>query len=84
MIVRIHYKDDKTPEDHILKNGEEIADYIRVVDVPKSKLAFKVPTQQVRYLTVVPKKSAIVESIELVKGRDTTAPLVVAVTLETP
>ena len=31
MIVRIHYKDEKT-EDHELKNGEHIADYIRKVE----------------------------------------------------
>ncbi|QVL32651.1 ThuA domain-containing protein [Telmatocola sphagniphila] len=83
MIVRLHYKDGKV-EDHPLKNGEEMADYIRVVDVPNSKLAFKVPSQQIRYLSVTPKSNAVIENIELVKGRDETAPIVVAVTVETP
>lgn len=82
MIVRLHYDDGKT-EDHELKNGEHFADYIRRVDVPESKFAFAVRGQQVRYLAVVPKREAKIEEIELVKGPDATAPVVVAVTVET-
>ncbi len=33
MIVRLHYADGQT-EDHELKNGIHMADYIRRVDVP--------------------------------------------------
>jgi putative heme-binding domain-containing protein len=33
LIVRLHYADHET-EDHPLRNGEQIADYIRRVDVP--------------------------------------------------
>ena len=56
MIVRLHYADGKT-EDHELKNGEHFADYIRRVDVPGSKFAFAARgRQQVRYLTVEPKR----------------------------
>lgn len=83
MIVRLHYADGQT-EDHELKNGEHFADYIRRVDVPQSKFAFALRGQQLRYLTVLPKRSEAIESIELVKGRDDSAPVVMAVTVETP
>jgi putative membrane-bound dehydrogenase-like protein len=82
MIVRLHYKDGKT-EDHELKNGEHLADYIRRVDVPGSKYAFALRGQQVRYLAVEPKRTEPVTKIELVKGPDRTAPVVMAVTVET-
>src|SRR5262249_15882041 len=82
LIVRLHYADGKT-EDHVLKNGEHFADYIRRVDVPGSKFAFALRAQQVRYLAVVPKREEKIAEIELVKGSDTTAPVVMAVTVET-
>jgi hypothetical protein len=82
MIVRLHYADGST-EDHALKNGVHFADYIRVVDVPDSKLAFRLRGQQVRYLSVQPKRSDEIDHIELLKGPDQTAPVVVAVTVET-
>jgi uncharacterized protein len=82
LTVRIHYAGGKT-EDHDLKNGEHFADYIRKVDVPGSTFAFAAQgRQQVRYLTVVPKAKDKVDRIELVKGPDNTAPVVLAVTLE--
>jgi len=82
MIVRLHYQDGKS-EDHPLKNGEHFADYIRVVDVPGSKLAFTFPAgQQVRYLAVYPQREQTIGEIELVKGPDDTAPVVMAVTVE--
>jgi hypothetical protein len=40
--------------------------------------------QQIRKLTVTPSKPAIIESLELVKGPDDTAPIVMAVTVERP
>ena len=80
--VRLHYADDKT-EDHDLKNGEHFADYIRRVDVPGSKFAFAVRGQQVRYLSVTPKRDAVIKRIEFVKGPDASAPVIVAVTAET-
>ena len=82
LIVRLHYKDGKT-EDHPLKNGEHLADYIRRVDVPGSKFAFDLRGQQLRYLAVHPKRAEPVTKIELVKGPDRTAPVVMAVTVET-
>jgi putative membrane-bound dehydrogenase-like protein len=81
LIVRLHYADG-TVEDHSLENGVHFADYIRVVNVPGSKLAFTLRGQQIRFLTVLPKKPGTIERIELVKGPDATAPIVMAVTVE--
>jgi putative membrane-bound dehydrogenase-like protein len=83
MIVRLHYADGMT-EDHPLKDGVHFADYIRSVDVPESKLAFRLRGQQIRYLTVKPKRGDAIETIELVKGEDRTAPIVMAITVERP
>jgi hypothetical protein len=83
MIVRLHYADGQV-EDHPLKNGEEMADYIRRVDVPGSKFAFQLRGQQLRYLAVVPQRPETIKEIELVKGPDATAPLVMAMTVEAP
>jgi putative membrane-bound dehydrogenase-like protein len=82
MIVRLHYADGAT-EDHELKNGVHIADYIRVVNVPQSKLAFRLRGQQIRYLAIEPKRADVIENVELLKGPDPTAPIVMAVTVET-
>ena len=81
MIVRLHYAGGKT-EDHPLKDGIHFADYIRQVDVPESKLAFKLRNQQIRYLSIHPKLKDSILEIELVKGPDHTAPVVMAVTVE--
>jgi putative heme-binding domain-containing protein len=84
MIVRLHYADGKA-EDHELKNGVHFADYARRVDVPESKFAFALGDRQIRYLAVTPKRpDAEVKQIELVKGKDASAPIVMAVTVETP
>lgn len=84
MIVRFTYDDGKT-EDHELRNAVHFADYIRKVDVPESKFAFALRGQQLRYLAVAPKRpDAVVKTIEFVKGPDRTAPIVMAVTVETP
>ncbi len=81
LIVRLHYADGKT-EDHRLENGVHFADYIRVVDVPGSKLAFTLGNQQIRYFSVEPRRKDPIERIELVKGPDQSAPVVMAVTVE--
>ncbi|MSR58291.1 MAG: c-type cytochrome [Planctomycetaceae bacterium] len=83
MIVRLHYADGKT-EDHPLKNGEQFADYIRRVDVPGSKFAYALRGQQLRYLAVQPQRREPIKEIEFVKGTDQSAPIVMAVTVETP
>ncbi len=82
MIVRLHYADG-TVEDHPLLNGEHFADYINRVDVPGSKFAFNLRGQQVRHIRVEPKRGEPLAEIELVKGDDQTAPIVMAMTVET-
>jgi uncharacterized protein len=81
MKVRLVYDDGQT-EEHALKNGEQLADYIRRVDVPGSKFAFDLNGRQVRYLTVTPARANVIKQIEFVKGDDASAPVVVAVTIE--
>ena len=81
MIVRLHYADRKS-EDHPLKDGVEFADYIRRVDVPKSKFAFDLDGRQIRYLAVKPNRTESIDRIEFVKGPDSSVPVVMAVTLE--
>jgi putative membrane-bound dehydrogenase-like protein len=83
MIVRLRYSGGAT-EDIPLTNGEHFADYIHREDVPGSKHAFTLRGgQQVRYIALTPKKKDPIETIEFVKGPDATAPIVVAVTIET-
>jgi putative heme-binding domain-containing protein len=82
LLVRLHYADGET-EEHKLLNGEHFADYIRRVDVPKSQFAFKLRDQQMRYLAITPKRSEKIASIEFVSGFDQTAPIIMAVTVET-
>jgi len=82
MIVRLHFADGMT-EDHPLKDGEHFADYIRKVEVPKSEFAFSMRSAQMRYLTVTPGREATLSAIEFVKGPDPSAPIVLAVTVET-
>lgn len=82
MTVRLRYADGST-EDHALLDGVHFADYINAdIKVPESKLAFKLRGQQVRYLKIVPEKSAVIERVEFVKGSNHTAPIIVAVTVE--
>ncbi len=81
MIVRLTYNDGQE-EEHKLQNGVHFADYIRRVDVPGSKFAYQLGGQQIRYLKVSPERTQIVKTIELVKGPDNTAPIVMALTIE--
>ncbi len=82
MVVRLHYSGGQS-EDHELLNGFHVADYIRRVDVGGSEFAFSLGGQQIRYLAVTPKRTESITSIELVKGQDSSAPIVMAVTVET-
>ena len=82
MLVRIHYTDGQQ-EDHELKNGVHFADYIRRIDVPESEFAFDLDGRQVRYLTIEPRRNNVaIEKLELIKGDDRTAPIVMAITAE--
>ncbi|MFO0915761.1 MAG: PVC-type heme-binding CxxCH protein [Pirellulales bacterium] len=82
MIVRVNYQDGQT-EDHELKNGEHFADYIRRVDVPKSEFAFNLKGHQLRYLSIKPARRDPIKSLQLIKGDDGSAPIVMAITVET-
>jgi hypothetical protein len=53
------------------------------VDVPGSEFAFDLRGRQIRYFAVTPDRADKIESIELLKGPDQTAPVVMAVTVET-
>jgi putative membrane-bound dehydrogenase-like protein len=81
LIVRLKYEDGTT-EDHPLKFGVDLADINGEKDVPGSKRAFRLGVQQVRYLTINPEKDAPIASLDLVKGPDPTAPVVIAATVE--
>jgi putative membrane-bound dehydrogenase-like protein len=83
VIVRLHYEDGKT-EDHELKNGLHFADYIRRQDVPDSQFAFGLLGRQIRYLAISPQRRDKIKEIEFIKGPDETAPVIMAVTVETP
>jgi putative heme-binding domain-containing protein len=82
MIVRVTYADD-TAEDHALINGQHFADYIRRIDVPESEFAFDLAGRQVRYFAVRPRQRKALKKIDLIKGDDATAPVVMAMTLQT-
>jgi putative membrane-bound dehydrogenase-like protein len=82
LIVRLHYEDGRV-EDHALKNGVHFADYIRRVDVPGSQFAFGLRGRQVRYLAIEPERTEKITQIEFLKGPDRTAPVIMAVTVET-
>lgn len=81
-IVRLTYANGET-EDHPLINGQHFADYIRRVDVPKSEFAFDLAGRQIRYLSIQPKKRDMLQKIELIKGQDITAPVFMAITIQT-
>ena len=54
------------------------------MDVPGSEFAFDLAGRQVRYLKVSPQRTDPIISIDLVKGTDGTAPIVMALTAEMP
>jgi hypothetical protein len=81
MTVRLHYADGDR-EDNPLINGVHFADYNGHTNVRGSQLAFSLGQQQLRYFKIEPKRSEPIETIELVKGPDVTAPVVMCVTAE--
>ena len=84
VIMKIVYTDGES-EGHELKNGVHFADYIRRIDVPGSQFAYDLNGQQIRYFSVVPKRNDVpVQKVELIKGQDSTSPIFVALTIETP
>ena len=84
MTVRLHY-DDGEVEEHPLVNGEHLVDYVRRIDVPGSEYAFELRGgRQLRYLAIEPQRAELICSVELAKGNDSTAPIVMAITAELP
>ncbi|RIK75517.1 MAG: glycosyl hydrolase [Planctomycetota bacterium] len=83
MIVRLHYADGQT-EDHELVNGKHFADFSGATDVDESKRAFRLRGQQIRHVTISPKRDEVISQVEFIKGDDQTAPVVMAVTVEGP
>ncbi|MCL4203574.1 MAG: c-type cytochrome [Pirellulaceae bacterium] len=81
MTVRLHYRDGQT-EDHPLRDGHHFADYIGHFEVPGSQLAFRLRNQQIRYLAIRPGRADPISHLELRKGSDRTAPIVMAITVE--
>ncbi len=81
LLVRLHLADGQT-EDHSLRNGAELADFQRRVDVPNSKFAFDLHGRQIRYLVIHPRRAEPIRTIEFLKGFDNTAPVIMAVTVE--
>lgn len=82
MIVRFKFEDGKV-EEHKLLNTVHFADYIRKVDVDGSKHAYRMAGgQQLRYLAIEVKSQAPVQEVELIKGEDDSAPIVMAITAE--
>jgi len=83
MTVRLRYADGVS-EDHELYNGIHFADYIRRVDVPGSRFAFAVRGRQMRYFAIEPRCQQVIEELDLIKGPDQTAPVIMAITVERP
>jgi putative membrane-bound dehydrogenase-like protein len=81
MIVRLRYADG-VQEEHPLLNGVHFASLLGDAEVEGSLQAFLVGPQQLRYLKIEPKRDAVIDVVELVKGNDETAPIVMAVTAE--
>jgi len=82
VIVRLSYSDGEQ-EEHPLINGRHLADYIRRVDVPESEFALDVSGRQLRHIKIVPRRPEVsLTEIELIKGDDATAPMVMAITIE--
>ena len=76
-----NYQDGES-EDHELLNSVHIASFAGKSDVPKSTYAFAAGNRQVRYLSIQPERHEPIESVELRKGEDESAPIVLSITAE--
>jgi hypothetical protein len=84
--VRVRYADGKS-ETHVWRNGEHLTDYNKVYDAAGSVLAFELEGgRYVRYLSVRPKRTAVVSEVEFAKapGEKFVSPIFLAVTVERP
>jgi RNA polymerase sigma factor (sigma-70 family) len=83
LIVRLRYEGGEV-EDHPLRNGVRLADYSGPVNVPGSKPALRLKGGgQMRHLAIIPGRWSVIERIEFLGGDDRTAPVVMAVTVQT-
>jgi len=84
MKVTAHFAGGKT-EELTFKNGNEFADYIRVVDVPGSKLTEGIVTEnQLRFFSKPLSNRGVVEKLTLESFNNGLAPTTVAITAELP
>lgn len=83
--VTVHYADGQT-EELLAKNGEQFADFIRVVEVPGSKLTQGlVKENQLRWYTHSLKRSnVVIEKLTIESFANGLAPTTVAITAELP
>jgi putative heme-binding domain-containing protein len=81
MVVRLRYADGET-EEHSLLNGVHFASIMGGTDVTGSQQAFVLGEQQLRYFKIEPKRDQTIDTVELLKGEDQTAPVVMAITAE--
>ncbi len=82
MKATVIYADGLT-EEIIMHNSQEFADYIRVVNVPGSKLAEELVSEnQLRWYTKPLKRTAVIERLVLESYDNDVAPTTVAITAE--
>jgi hypothetical protein len=83
--VRLVYQNGKK-EVHYFVNGIHFTDWIGQEEAPASRKAIKMKGRgQIRYLVVYPADvTTPIKSIDLIKGKDSTAPVVMAITVEKP
>jgi RNA polymerase sigma factor (sigma-70 family) len=83
MVIRLFFAGGSEEAHHFL-NGAHFANYAGPADVPGSGPALRLKFgHQVRYLSITPGRTEPIERIEFRKGDDSTAPVVMAVTVET-
>jgi putative heme-binding domain-containing protein len=83
--VTVHYADGQT-EELVAKNGDQFADFIRVVEVPGSRLTEGlVKENQLRWYTHALKRSnVVIDKIVIESFANGLAPTTVAITAELP
>ena len=80
--VTLHYADGTT-EETVLRNGEQIADYVQPFEVPGSKaVADLVTAGQLRWFDIVPKGHGEITKVVLESFDNHVAPAFVAMTAQ--
>lgn len=82
--VTVNYADGQS-EEIVMKNSEEFADFIRVVEVPGSKLTQDIVKEnQLRWYSKPLKRTAVIEKLIIESFANGIAPTTVAITAELP